>query len=95
MDFLMDFGLSLVYFEPKLLTKIQSKINHFLLRKTSTIYAKMTSFREAKGGPTNQIFALWTHVGGTLAPQGTPGCPRKAQTPSGDPKKSKNEVQNH
>ena len=57
--------------------KFNRKSMHFLLGKTSKIHTKMTSFWEARGDPTNQLFAPWTHVGGTLAPQGTPGCPRE------------------
>jgi len=68
---------------------------HFLLRKTSKIYAKMTSFWEARGGPTNQLFAPWTHVGGTLAPQGTPGCPREGPDTLQRAKCSKIGAQNH
>ena len=38
--------------------KFNRKSMHFLLRKTSKIYAKMTSFWEARGGPTNPVFSL-------------------------------------
>ena len=75
--------------------KFNRKSMHFLLRKTSKIYAKMTSFWEARGGPTNQLFAPWTHVGGTLAPQGTPGCPREGPDTLQRAKCSKIGAQNH
>ena len=88
----MDF---LMVFEPKILTKIQLKINAIFIRKISNIYAKMTSFWEARGGPTNQLFAPWTHVGGTLAPQGTPGCLRESPDTLQRAKCSKIGAQNH
>ena len=75
--------------------KFNRKSMHFLLRKTSKIYAKMTSFWEARGGPTNQLFAPWTHVGGTLAPQGTPGCPKECPDTLQRAKCSKIGAQNH
>ena len=75
--------------------KFNRKSMHFLLRKTSNNYTNMTSFWEARGGPTNQLFAPWTHVGGTLAPQGTPGCPREGPGTLQRAKYSKIGAQNH
>ena len=49
---------------------------HFSFKKTLKINPKMISFWEARGGPTNQLFAHWTLLGDTLPPKGTPQCPR-------------------
>ena len=75
--------------------KFSRKSMHFLLRKTSNIYAKITSFREARGGPTNQLFAPWPHAGGTLAPQGTPRCAWEGPDTLQRAKCSKIGAQNH
>ena len=36
----------------------------------------MASKLEARGGPTNQLFAPWTLLGDTLPSKGTPQCSR-------------------
>ena len=90
--FWTHFGIML---DLKYSPKFNRKSMHFLLRKTSKIYAKMTSFWEARGGPTNQLFAPWTHVGGTLALQGTSGCRREGPDTLQRAKCSKIGAQHH
>ena len=91
----MVFGLIFAYFEPKILTQIQSKINAFFIGKNIEVLCKNDLILGGRGGPTNQFFAPWTHVGGTLAPQGTPGCPREGPDTLQRVKYSKIGAENH